>query len=112
MIITYIENNELVLEKEITSKFIFKNISKITVLTLIIILSGDLVTFAAVPWYKQKLDQGGLYIVLRIFETVYAGRVIEGIEQLEQLPKEVIEWIVNAGYTVEDFIRILIEHRG
>lgn len=104
MIISYIENNTLIFEKEITLRSVIKSTSKIAILTLMIILSSDLVTFAATPWYKQKLDQGGIYILLKFFETIYAGRVIEGIEQLEHLPGEVVKLIVDAGYTIEELI--------
>lgn len=112
MIISYTENDTLIFEKEITLRSTIKMTGKITILTLIIISCNSITSFAAVPWYKEKLDQGGMYILLRLLETVYCDRVIEGIEQLEQLPKEVIDWIVEAGYTVEEFIRILVENRS
>lgn len=111
MIISCIENNELVFEKEITLRSTIKMTGKITILTLIIISCNSLITLASTPWYKQKLDQGGIYILLKFFETIYADKVIEGIQDLQELPKEVIEWIVNAGYTVEEFIRILVENK-
>lgn len=111
MIISYIENNNLIFEKEITLRTTIKITSKIAILTLMIISCSSLTTFAATPWYKQKLDEGGIYILLKFFETIYADKVIEGIQDLQELPKEVIEWIVNAGYTVEEFIRIIVENK-
>ena len=111
MIISCIENNELVFEKEITLRAIIKMTGKITILTLIIISSYSFITFAAVPWYKQKLDQGGIYILLRLLETVYCDRVVDGIEPLEHLPKEILDWIVDAGYTVEELIEWYIRNK-
>lgn len=104
MIISYIENNTLIFEKEITLRTTIKITSKIAILTLMIISCSSLTTFAATPWYKQKLDEGGIYILLKFFETIYADKVIEGIEQLEHLPGEVVKLIVDAGYTIEELI--------
>lgn len=51
-----------------------------------------------------------MYVYMRLWETVFTNRVIDGIQVLQEWPKEILQWIIDAGYTVEEVIRIINEN--
>lgn len=110
MKITYTLDNKIVFDKEINKKHITKFTIKISLVTIVIIGCSSLKVIAATPWYKQKLDEGGMYIYFKLFETVFADRVIDAIEALQDWPKEILQLIIDAGYTVEELISWYVEN--
>lgn len=113
MIISYTLDNKLILNKEITQKNVLKVSGKISTITLVIVCICKVNVFAATPvkWYKRALNESEMYVYMRLWETVFANRVIDGIQALQEWPKEILQWIIDAGYTVEEFIRIINENR-
>lgn len=52
-----------------------------------------------------------MYVYMRLWETVFSDTVINSIEYVEQLPKEIIKRILEIGYTVEEFLDWCIKNR-
>ncbi|MCE9656680.1 hypothetical protein LPC13_15550 [Clostridium celatum] len=113
MIISYTLDNKLILNKEIKSKDIIKFTGKITTATVLIVCIFNVKVFAEAPvkWYKKALNKSEMYVYMRLWETVFADRVIEGIQALQEWPKEILDGIIKAGYTVEELIGWYVENK-
>ncbi len=113
MIISYTLDNKLILNKEIKGKDIIKFTGKITTATVLIVCIFNIKVFAETPvkWYKKALNESEMYVYMRLWETVFANRVIDGIQALQDLPKEIVDGIIKAGYTVEELIGWYVENK-
>ena len=113
MIISYTLDNKLILNKEIKGKDIIKFTGKITTATVLIVCIFNVKVFAEAPvkWYKKALNKSEMYVYMRLWETVFADRVIEGIQALQEWPKEILDGIIKAGYTVEELIGWYVENK-
>lgn len=113
MIISYTLDNKLILNKEIKIRDVIKYTGKITTVTVLIVCIFNVTAFASTPvkWYKRALNESEMYVYMRLWETVFANRVIDGIQTLQDLPKEIVDGIIKAGYTVEELIGWYVENK-
>lgn len=113
MIISYTLDNKLILNKEIKIKDVIKYAGKITTVTVLIVCICNVRVFASTPvkWYKKALDESEMWVYMRLWETVFADRVIDGIQALQEWPKEILDGIIKAGYTVEELIGWYVENK-